>query len=64
MESILSLFGFFVIILVTIHERMIVFGIGIQPFDDDDNIVTESDILKDSFLFRIRDPFDNVLIIQ
>lgn len=39
-------------------------SLGIQPFDDDDNIVTENDILKDPFLFRIRDPFDNVIIIH
>jgi hypothetical protein len=39
-------------------------GLGIQPFDDEDNDVTEEDILKDPFLFRIRDPFDNVIIIH
>ncbi|MEF3313827.1 hypothetical protein PV433_33630 [Paenibacillus sp. GYB004] len=33
-------------------------GLGIQPYDDDDNDVTEEDIRKDPFLFRIRDPFD------
>ena len=39
-------------------------GLGIQPFDDDDNDVTEQDILKDPFLFRVRDPFGNVIIIH
>lgn len=39
-------------------------SLGIEPFDDDDNPVTEEDILKDPFHISIRDPFDNVIIIH
>lgn len=39
-------------------------NLGIEPFDDDDNEVTEEDIKQDPFLFRIRDPFQNVIIIH
>ncbi|MDF2718143.1 MAG: glyoxalase/bleomycin resistance/dioxygenase family protein [Paenibacillus sp.] len=39
-------------------------NLGIQPFDDDDKPVTEEDMAGDPFLFRIKDPFDNVIIIH